>query len=100
DIRVGNVTGVQTCGLPIWYKSKQRVAAQTYDVLLETKHETQQLVDVVDYIDRLKPYGQGFTQPEVGIRFNTNDVEVFFMGADKRSEERRVGNECRKERCA
>ena len=69
----------------VWlgYKSKQQVAAQPYDVLLETKHETQQLVDVVDYIDRLKPYGQGFTQPEFGIRFNTNDVEVFFMGADK-----------------
>lgn len=53
------------------------------DVSLPNYSDTQALVDVVDFIDTLKPFGQGFRQPAFGLKFDTNSVDVNFMGADK-----------------
>ena len=66
----------------VWlgYKSMQ---AQPYDILLEKHWDTQELIGVVEFTDQLRPYGHLFGEPEYGVTFSTNDVNVFFMGKEK-----------------
>lgn len=72
----------QSEDLTVWLGYKQ-TAAQPFDIVLKEASDVQQLIPVVDFIEELKPFGQGFSEPDFGVRFNTNDVEVFFMGSDK-----------------
>lgn len=67
----------------LWVGYTDVVATQPYDVMLKSKQEVQSLVDVVSYIDTLKPFGHNFSEPEFGVHFSTNDADVFFMGAEK-----------------
>ena len=67
----------------IWISYQKDVTTQPYDVLLENSRDVGELVDVVDYVNQLKPYGPGFNEPAFGVRFSTADAEVFFMGAEK-----------------
>lgn len=52
-------------------------------VVLPTHSDVATLVDVAQFIDQLKPFGHGFDEPLFGVRFNTEDVRVDFMGAEK-----------------
>src|SRR2546426_9299317 len=80
-IRDYKVTGVQTCALPIY-------AVLREDVLLDLHpHERERIGRTVDVVNALRP-GEHL---RAGIERRPDDV----VGALLRSEERRVGKECR-----
>src|SRR5699024_11377034 len=81
-IRDRNVTGVQTCALPIWS------SAQTF-AEADPAHAEQFTARAEDLIDRLNTLDEEFSSSLSDCR---QDVIVV---SHERSEERRVGKECR-----
>lgn len=53
------------------------------DINVHNSWDVLDLVGVVEYIETLKPFGQGFQEPQFGIAFSIDDVDVQFMGVDK-----------------
>src|SRR2546422_1287297 len=81
-IRDVAVTGVQTCALPIW---------RTVGMALTKEGKT-------TLIQQYKTHDTDTGSPEVQIAILTNRITYLtehFRGHKKRSEERRVGKECR-----
>src|SRR5690606_40320180 len=92
-IRDFHVTGVQTCALPIYLDFEEPTVAYVDETL----------IDVLIYRTTQND-GQGFVgifsefNPDIAIiteggSNNTNSIQRF---VDERSEERRVGKECRR----
>src|SRR5699024_11601013 len=96
-IRYRNVTGVQTCALPIFWK----VATVQYNYHIN-----------VERMNYSVPYE--YIKQQVDVRLTRTTVEIFFAGtriashlrlhgrpnqySTVRSEERRAGTECRQSR--
>src|SRR5699024_11830420 len=81
-IRDRNVTGVQTCALPIW-KYAERICGQE-DHVLRCRSCGYRTHDFFNMVDRIG---------NTGILCHALIMEI-----NVRSEERRVGKECRSER--
>src|SRR5687767_15853323 len=79
-IRDKLVTGVQTCALPIWARSFQQGDSYMLELLEAVGRE------------------HGFSMDVPLNTFSEAQMKVLMYGADKRSEERRVGKECRSRR--
>src|SRR5207249_6229371 len=85
-IRDRNVTGVQTCALPIW-------PVQVLDVAAEPPQE-QHVEDQVPGGAGVVQEGVGQQAPDLAVQ-HLVDVEDEGVGEPARSEERRVGKEWR-----
>src|SRR5699024_11657835 len=99
-IRARNVTGVQTCALPIYPKDKKMT-------LVSLPRDTEVAVyGYEDYfpskINSAYEYGGSATAVKTVQKFLNVPIDFYAtinMSGLKRSEERRVGKECRRGRC-
>src|SRR5699024_11791914 len=90
-IRDRNVTGVQTCALPICRDAKRSPHhVVTYSKGSNALHEHRELLRLFDQLET------GTTPP--GFRIEMQPILPLQHHTDTRSEERRVGKECRSTR--
>src|SRR5207249_8844262 len=95
-IRDRNVTGVQTCALPI-LDAARRVTASLPDFSFAWSALALSSVPIshrAGYPDAANIGREGWTAAERSIRFDRKNPEGYMAEAG-RSEERRVGKECR-----
>src|SRR5437868_9010302 len=86
-IRCRNVTGVQTCALPILLRNLSVVEGMDVDALLAgTRWDFETFAQYLDMIERRRPLGN------VAVLAQHSTIRNAVMG-EERAEERRVGKE-------
>src|SRR5690606_40400603 len=90
-IRDFHVTGVQTCALPIYYLKETKILDYS-NVSIQELLEKRGWKDL-DTVSRVKAI-YNFVRDEIKFGYNVSD-DIPASEILKRSEERRVGKECR-----